>query len=247
MLYFMHQLALYAHIIVGSLCLIIFWLPLIQKKGSKSHRFYGGLFITGMYVVSISGIIMTILVLSDPLEVRAIEQEFSAEHVQKLISQSRMTAGFLLMLSVLVFTNVRQSILVLKAKDNRNLLKSWDNLLVIATLGILGLVMGWIGIQQDVMLFKIFAALCVFISISSFHYIFKKNLKTREWILAHLGNIIGAGIGTYTAFFAFGGRRLFAEILTGNMQIIPWILPGVIGITASIILTRKYEKQYRVS
>ncbi len=200
-----------------------------------------------MYVVSVSGMIMTTLVLSDPLGIRAFEQDLSAEHAQQLISQSRMTAGFLLMLSVLVFTNVRQSILVLKAKDNRNLLKSWDNLLVIAILGILGLVMGWIGIQQDAMLFKIFSALCVFISISSFRYIFKKKLKTREWVLAHLGNIIGAGIGTYTAFFAFGGRRLFAEILTGNMQIIPWILPGVIGITASVILTRKYEKQYRVS
>ena len=96
------------------------------------------------------------------------------------------------------------------------------------------------------LLFKIFAALSVSLSFSMMKYVFKPVLKQREWIIEHLGSILGAGIGAYTAFFAFGGSRLFATLLTGNLQVLPWVLPSVIGISASIYFSKKYRKQFRV-
>ena len=106
--------------------------------------------------------------------------------------------------------------------------------------------MAGIGIYHNILLYKIFAGISLLNSVGSLHYIFKRQLKAREWILAHLGNIFGAGIATYTAFFAFGGSRLFAQYLTGSLMVVPWILPSIIGIAASVVLTKKYRNKYRV-
>jgi hypothetical protein len=241
-----HQIAFFIHVIIGSIALIVFWLPLFAKKGSSKHRLFGNLFVKGMYTVSISGLIMSTLVLIDPIAVRLPEAIMSTEKTNSFILQNRIFAGFLLMLSVLVFSNVRQSIVVLEAKADRSRLKTKFHLSLLVILGLLGITMAVVGFIFEILLFKIFAGLCIANSLAMLYYIFKPSIKKREWIIVHLGNILGAGIGAYTAFFAFGGNRLFADILTGSLMVLPWVLPSIIGVTASIYLTKKYSQQYRV-
>jgi len=247
MLHIIHQTIFYTHISIGSIALLVFWLPLFAKKGSKNHVLYGKLFAYGMYAVAVSGLIMTTLVLIDPIGVRYPERNLTTEDAYQMAAQNRALAGFLLMLSVLVFSNVRQSIVVLKAKADRSLLKTKFHIAMLVALGLLGITMGSIGILLEILLFQIFAVLCILNSFGSLHYIYKATIKKREWIIVHLGNIIGAGIGAYTAFFAFGGSRIFAEILTGNLQVIPWILPAVIGVPVTQYFIKKYSVQYKVA
>lgn len=247
MYYFIHQLAFYLHITAGAIALVIFWFPIIAKKGSKKHVFFGKIFTNSMYAVAITGIVMSSLILLDPLSTKRLAQSFEADKIPEFIQQSRTFAGFLLMLSVLVISNVRQSILVLQAKNNRAVLKSNAHLTLLFSLIVLALIMGKVGFDNNLLLFKIFSALSIASTIRMFHYIFKAQLKQREWILAHLGNIIGAGIAAYTAFFAFGGQQILSSVLTGNLAMLPWILPSVIGISASIYFTKKYRQQYRIA
>ncbi|MGL5471270.1 MAG: hypothetical protein ACRDCT_24380 [Shewanella sp.] len=61
-------------------------------------------------------------------------------------------------------------------------------------------------------------------------YSVKATLTKLEWWIEHLGAMIGSGIACYTAFFAFGGSRLFID--HGNLRLLSWILPGVIGFVA---------------
>jgi hypothetical protein len=70
-----------------------------------------------------------------------------------------------------------------------------------------------------------------------------KELKHKQWVIEHLGAMIGSGIGAYTAFFAFGGRQLFENL--GNVQIIFWVAPGVIGSIAITILSRNYTTKFK--
>ncbi|MDQ7050126.1 MAG: hypothetical protein Q9M92_11580 [Enterobacterales bacterium] len=242
----LYYIALYTHIIIGAVALVAFWLPLLAKKGSVLHKKSGRWFVNAMYTVAISGFIMTSLVLLDPIAVRYADALPPADKIESIIRQQRIFAGFLLMLSWLVFTNVRQSLLVLEAKSDRSILRKPAHVLTVFSLGCLGVIMLTIGMQQQIMLFKIFSVLCIVISFGSLHYIFKRKLKSREWIMAHMGNIIGAGIGTYTAFFAFGGKALFSEILTGGWQILPWILPSLIGIAYNVYSNKGYRQQFKV-
>ncbi len=72
------------------------------------------------------------------------------------------------------------------------------------------------------------------------YYIFKPSVKPREWSVAHLGNILGVGIGSYTLLLFFASSQLFASILTGPLTIIPWIAPGIVGEIGLLYLTKKY-------
>ncbi len=243
---FIHQFAFYIHVAAGSLALIVFWLPMFAKKGSPKHVKFGRYFTRGMYTVAVSGFIMTGLVLIDPIGVRAPGQPLSLEEAINLANSNRISAGFLMMLSFLVFNSVRQGILVLEAKANRSLLKTPLHLGMYFAQGLTAILMGYLGIAREILLFQIFSVLCLIDMASSFHYIFKKVLKPREWIITHLGSIIAAGIGAYTAFFAFGGRRILSQLPFVSNPLVFWILPGIIGTVAIIGLSRKYSRQYRV-
>ena len=247
MLQYIHHTFFYAHIIAGSIAMIVFWLPMIAKKGDKNHKKYGKIFVQGMYFVSVSGFLMTSLVLIDPIGVRVPERNLGMEEAYNLAYQNRVFAAFLFMLSILVFSSVRQSIMVLRAKANRELLRTPLHTGMFVFMGLVGLIVALIGFKEEILLLQIFSALVVFSSVTGLHYNYKKTVKQREWLIAHLGNIMGAGIGAYTAFFAFGGSRLFSEFLTGSLQVIPWVIPGVIGSIAISTLSKKYREQYRVA
>ena len=247
MVHDIHQTAFYFHVTCGALALIVFWLPMLGKKGTAFHKLYGKVFAYGMYAVSVSGFIMAILVLADPIGVRVPEGNLDAATAISLAERNRIFSGFLLMLSVLVFASVKHSILVLRAKTDRSVLRAPWHVTVMSVQGVMGLAIGVIGVAQGNILFLIFAVIATLSSYGMLHYTFKKEIKAREWFLQHLGNIIGAGIGAYTAFFAFGGSRLFAELFAGQLQFIPWIIPGVVGITATNWLTRKYARHFRVA
>lgn len=242
-----HQILFYIHVFCGSVGLLIFWLPMLAKKGSQLHVVSGKIFSNGMLIVSVSGLVMSAFLLLDPIAVRYPDGGLAPEKAARVIEQNRNLGIFLLMLSLLVFVNVRHSILVLKAKADRSKLKNFNHLGSIMSLFLAGVGVGLLALDKGNVLFAIFSLLSMASSIGLARYIFKAELKPREWIIEHLTNIIGSGIGAYTAFFAFGGRRVFAEVFVGQMQLIPWILPGVVGAIASYYLANKYRKQYRVN
>ena len=241
-----HQSAFYLHVTIGSLALIAFWLPLFAKKGSANHKKFGKAFVYCMYIVSISGVVMTMLVLIDPIAIRFPEKVLTAEQIKNISYQNRVFSSFLFMLSILVFCSTRHAVTVLKVKENRSQLKTISYLLPIIFLGLMGALMFWFGLEESIILFNVFGGISFFTSLGMIRYIFKTQLKQREWLIEHLGSIFGAGIGAYTAFFAFGGRKIFSLFLSGNLQVVPWILPCVVGIAASIYFSKKYRKQYRV-
>jgi hypothetical protein len=241
-----HQMSFYVHVCIGSMVLIIFWLPFFTKKGDKRHRFIGKFFTNGMYAMAVSGVVMSSLVLFDPLAVRYPNGGFDPDLLENIKLQNRISAGFLFTLSVLVFNNVRQAVLVLKAKAQRELLKTPAHLAGIGFLSLLGVTLGVLAVYYQALLFGLFAALCLANSAGMFRYVFKQEILEREWIIVHLTNICAAGIAAYTAFFVFGGRQLLAGIFTGNLQVITWIMPAIIGTIAISILSKKYKKQFRV-
>ncbi|PCJ47136.1 MAG: hypothetical protein COA74_12240 [Gammaproteobacteria bacterium] len=244
---FIHQAAFYLHIAIGAVALIVFWLPLVAKKGSASHRKYGKIFTYSMYILSISGVIMTLLVIMDPIAIRFPDKVLSPEQIQKISYQNRVFSSFLFMLSILTFCSTRHSVAVLKVKANRVLLKTTNYLSPIILLGLLGGLMAWFGFDKSIILFKFFGVLSMVVSFGMLRYIFKAEVKQREWIVEHLGSILGAGIAAYTAFFVFGGQRIFSIIFSGDLQFVPWILPSVVGVTAIVFFSKKFRKQFRVS
>jgi uncharacterized membrane protein len=62
-----HQFALYLHIAIGSCALILFWIPVVTRKGNLDHKRFGRYFAYAMYTVSFSGIPMASTDLAFPI------------------------------------------------------------------------------------------------------------------------------------------------------------------------------------
>lgn len=93
-----------------------------------------------------------------------------------------------------------------------------------------------------------FAILQVVTGVNSLRYNFEQALEPREWWIQHLGGFIGSGIGAYTVFLVFGGRRLFESIFGdafSDISMDSWITPGVIGGIAIAYLSRPRSTSFQ--
>ncbi len=243
----LHQSALYLHIAVGSCALLLFWVPVFTRKGNLDHKRFGRYFAYAMYVVSLSGIIMSGLDLLFPLAIHAADPDLSPAEAESAGRQVRKSGLFLFSLSILVLTSTRHGWLTILCKEDRRPLRHPVHLTLNGILFSAGLVLLVVGINTDTILFMIFGVLEVVSSTNNFRYIFRKTLRPKEWWIEHLSGLIGSGIGAYTAFTVFGGRQLFEQIFSDNFEnisILLWIAPGITGTITIAYSTRYYTKLF---
>jgi hypothetical protein len=238
-----HSSIVFFHIIAGGISLILFWIPCLTRKGGVAHRKYGGLYFKTMAFTSISGVVSSCIALAFPLVIYPVIPDDYAS-VGHYIAVVRGQYIFLLMLSLLVWSNIHhaQRVLAVKA-DNKALRKPLDIGLPIVLLVIASIAL-YQGIKYEVILTRIFAPIALFNAVSILRYTFARSVLQGKWLLEHISHTIASGIGAYTAFFAFGGRALFEGL--GVMQLITWVIPGLIGTVFTLLLTRKYRSKMKI-
>lgn len=243
----LHKIIVTAHITVGALALIIFWLPVIVRKGGRLHRSVGKLFANAMYFVSLTGVAASVLVLANPLAVRFPNMPASAvTDAAATAAANRASATFLLMLSVLVLASVRQGLLALRHKRDPAALRTATHLPLLFALPALAVVTGWLGVRYDQLLFLIFAGIGLLVGVGMLRYTYSEVVPNGA-IIEHLRGMLGSGIGAYTAFFAFGGQRFLSELLPGQLQVVPWVLPAIVGSIGIAFYSRRYRRPRSVT
>jgi uncharacterized membrane protein HdeD (DUF308 family) len=242
-----HQFALYLHIAIGSCALILFWIPVVTRKGNLDHKRFGRYFAYAMYTVSLSGILMASTDLVFPIAMHAPGISLTIEEATAVSNEVRDFALFLLSLSILVLSSTRQGWLTILHKSDREALRSPVHTALCASLVAVGLALLANGLRTGSTVFIIFAILQIITGTNNLRYNFKKELKPKEWWLQHLNGLFGAGIGAYTAFFVFGGRRImnsvFGDLYT-DYSIVLWVAPGVIGGVAIGFVSRHYKQKF---
>ncbi len=238
----LHSFLVTSHIVVGAAALVLFWIPVLAKKGSRLHVGAGKAYATAMYVVSITAFFASVIVLADPIGIRRPGAILDPEVAEQLATRFRISSLFLLMLSVLVFSSVHHGLMALRERTSPGILKTpWHRGMIVA-LGVLGITVGIIGVRNEAILLMIFGGISMFGAFGMFRETLPDRLDAKERLVAHLGGLIGSGIGAYTAFFAFGGSRFLAELLPGQWQVVSWIIAPVIGTIAINRLSRRYQK-----
>lgn len=238
----LHSLLVNTHILFGAAALVLFWIPVLAKKGSALHVGAGRYYSTAMYVVSVSAFIASVLVLADPIGVRRPGLEIDGDEALELAESIRLGSLFLLMLSVLVFSSVRHGLAALRERKKPGILRTPWHRGMIVVLGLLGAGIGAMGISRGLILLMIFGVISIAASIGMFRESLPERLTASERTIAHLGGMIGSGIGAYTAFFAFGGARFLAELLPGQWQALSWVIAPIVGTIAISRLSRRYRR-----
>jgi hypothetical protein len=219
----MYQALVMIHAIAGITGLLAFWIPAIAKKGGKVHRSAGKVFLLAMLVVIITGVPLSLFLLTKTQWVSAV---------------------FLLYLAVLLGASTGGAWFALKLKHDQQRYYGSAYIAVAWLLLLSGATVSTLGYIFEVTLLLIFGLIGPFAAFDMFK---RKRETTRPanwWLLEHFGGMIGGGIATHVAFGAFGLRQLWPAYasLEGWVGLLPWIAPVVVGVVATLLLERHYRR-----
>jgi hypothetical protein len=220
------------------MALLLFWVPVLSKKGSLDHVKFGRYYAKVMYLVAGSGALMAVLVIYAPLSIKS-QLISNTTDTQSLALNLRIFWSFLLYLSLLTFANIRHGHMVVNHKVQHHKMRNSTHLLTILMLFAGGLSIFVIGALYGNVLHIIFGLFGTTLAVQMGRFCLAKVVDKNAWLVAHIGSFIGSGIGAYTAFVAFGARRLLADL--GDLQMIFWIAPGLIGGIVIARMSRKYQ------
>ncbi|GAA0330445.1 hypothetical protein GCM10008967_21180 [Bacillus carboniphilus] len=214
------------HIIGGFTALLVFWIPIVTKKGGKIHRRVGWIYVGGMIAVSISAFYM------------GFYRIFTTE-VDDIGMYS--FSWFLIFISILSGASAYYGLRVLKQKKrisrHQNVLDlSFSILLILSGVGI-----GIYGWTIDVALITWFPLLGIVLGSVQLAYWLRKPSKKMHWFFEHISGMLACCIATITAFLVFGGPRLLN--IEGD-SILLWFLPTILLTPVIIGYSVYYNKKF---
>ena len=218
-----HDIFLWIHIPAGTLSLILFWIPVMVKKGNNVHRKVGKAYYWCMWIVQITAIILSInnaflgnYTMATFLGFLAILTGYPLWYSYEILQQKKVwTERYFVIRKVFAWALFCASLSMIIGAA----------ILKFQNQGVLMLLFGLLGLPalKDAMMRK------------------EKAMKTGSRIKMHMQGTIISGIAAYTAFLSFGGRSLFGDLLPGYWQLLPWIAPTIIGVTVLRFMKKKYK------
>ncbi|WP_020568995.1 hypothetical protein [Neolewinella persica] len=208
------QIVLTTHIVAGFTSLALFFIPAFAKKGSKLHNTVGRWYVFGMWTVVVSALLLCAARLYQGHFVQALFLGFLA-----LLTSGPLFYG------IAVLRNKREP----SAKMKRIQL-ALETTLAIGGIYLAGAGLGWWGPGGHTLLL-IFGILGMAITISGLVDKYRGKQKEYDWLVEHLSGMLVTAIAAFTAFFAFGGRNIFGNLFGGNLEIIAWVTPTILGVT----------------
>ena len=217
---------LWIHIPFGTLSLVLFWIPVGVKKGSPLHRKVGWYYYISMWVVLISALLLC---------------------VTNVAMSNYYTALFLGYLVIITSHPLWYSYEILRQTTDwtaRYFLIRRIFLSVTFIAGIILITIGTIVFQlKEMGIIMVFFGLLAVPSIKELRLSKASATQKETRLKMHIQGTIITGIAAYTAFFAFGGRRIFIDVfhLDPQWMIVPWIAPTLLGLIYANYMKKKYH------
>lgn len=215
------------HVPVALSCIIAFWIAVVTKKGAKLHIRSGRWFAYGMMLTAASGTFLACHKLGHPA--------------------TRPTAIFLIYLGTITFVPPLHGVAVIRTRKNPERLATplYRAVLILPMLGSIAAI-GWgvmsAGGMQPLLLAM--SPIGIVLSLGALSYTRTPNSSRMRWWYEHMIAMLAAGIAAHTAGAIFVVGQMLEIRLPGVWQMLPWILPSLIGVPAIIIWTRKWTDHF---
>ncbi len=221
MIHELHDLFVTGHIVVGSVGLLAFWVPVIGRKGAKPHRNLGKIFAYSMLTVGILAIGISGTTLLDPVGTHPY-MDFSPAFIAAIFG------WMMLYLAILTINLVWYGMCCVANKRDHRANRAWPNvalqaILMVATTNCA--VRGFILLEPLMIGISTIGFATV---ATNLWFIFHPSPGRNAWLRQHLKGLVGAGISVYTAFFAFGAVRIAPELA---LSPILWATPCIVGLS----------------
>jgi len=221
------------HIVAGSLGLVAFWIPVLTRKGSTLHRFWGRLFTRSMLVTGCAALGISTCTLIDPLATHP--------HLADA-AWTRGIFGWMMQgLALLTLNLAWYGRSVLQHRAAHHALLEWRNLALQVALALAALncaLQAW-RIGEPLMLGM--PAIGLATVATNLHFMLQRNPEKAGWLKEHIKALVGAGISVYTAFFAFGAVRTVPALALHPGL---WSIPLLVGLVLIIHHRRQIDRQF---
>ena len=226
------------HIGFGFFVLALFWLQVFSRKGSRWHVRAGKAFYWSGLIIVVTAIFGVAAVLIDA---------FTGDH-DIALNDARLAAVFFLgYLAIITFAILEKGRSAIRFRGPSPGARSvFAYVRAFAALpASLALISYAIAFRPSNMIILLaLSPLGVFIFMETQSFQKKGNDYSQRWVVEHMDGMLGAGIAFHTAFFVFGASSFFNPLLAGTpLQLLPWILPTLVGVPAGVIWKRKLLRQ----
>ena len=228
------------HITTGAPGLLMFWVPVLSRKGGERHKFWGRLFTFLMLATGAFAASMASLTLLAPMQTHpqlVDHPEFSDPALVRGIFGHMM-----LYLAILTVNLAWYGWLCVSSKTRHEGIRSWHNFAVqlVLALAATNCFLQGLQIGQPMMMGIAFVG---FATVGT-NLWFMLNEKPRpiDWLTEHIKAHVGTGISVYTAFFAFGAVRLMPELALAPAL---WAAPLVTGLSLILYHQRAVTRRFR--
>jgi len=212
------------HVLAGAVALLVFWIPLVTKKGGRTHRTVGWVYVAAAATVAVTG----------SGSAARLVVEGIGPHPE------RARAGiFLVYVGVFAAESALLGVRALRPKVRPNL---WGHAIDLSPAVLLvagGVALAAFGIVQSRLLFVAFAALGVGQGMAHFRAWRTPPSNRKGRLLAHLGAMGTSCITTLTAFVVVNGPRLGMRRFDPRLWFVPIVLLGL----GLMLLRRAYAKR----
>jgi len=217
----LYTLAVYAHIVAGTVALGSFWTAGLLRKGQDAHRRAGKLFLVAMLAVIASGFVL----------------------VRLLIDRGQpVSALFLGYLLILVGNGCWGSWRAIRDRRNRAAYFGPIYWILAASTAVSGLGIVLLGVRLGAPLFMVFGGVGVLAGIGAMNSWRRAPSDPTWWLREHYGNMIGNGVAIHIAFLGVGLRNALPWLDPVLQQNLAWLAPLLGAAVAGIWLNRKYGR-----
>lgn len=226
------------HIVLGFAVLILFWGQVVSKKGSRLHIWQGRMFYYAGSVVALTAVFSAAVRLINAYA-GGLRPDDNPENFAAVM--------FLGYLGMVTFVILQRAMLALKAQKGRGALWRIGQIALGATAMTASAALIAYAVAfhpPNAILLYALSPLGLLIGLEMIRFVLRQELGTHDWMLEHMDAMLGAGIAFHTAFAVFGARSLTQPLLAGTgLELIPWILPTLIGIPAISLWKRSYRRR----
>ena len=226
------------HIGFGFAVLTLFWVQIFSKKGSAWHRraglafYWAGMVIVATALYGVSAVLI---------------EAFSGDH-DVAPNDARLSAvlflGYLGLITFAILEKGRSAIRFRGPSPGSRAVFAYVRA-AIALAASLALIAYALAFRPSnaILLFAL-SPLGILIFLETLNFQRAGNSYPQRWVIEHMDGMLGAGIAFHTAFFVFGASSFFNPLLGGTpLQLLPWILPTVIGVPAGAIWKRRLMRE----
>lgn len=218
----MLKLLLALHILGGTAALLSMFIPMVAKKGGRTHRRAGWVFVAGMALVSVTALLLS-----------GWRIFFDAR------PEARNGALFLFYIAILTAAGVSTGVRVLRVRRTSSGPGRWDlgiSALLLAT----SVGMAAYGFVSGVALFMAFSLIGFLSGGGQLAYWLRTPTHHMHWWFEHMSSMLGSCIAATTAFLVVNADRLGAT----NDSLMIWLAPTIVGTPAIAVWTAYYRRRF---